>query len=439
MKFIKKHPYLSSILLALLLGMAVAVFQMVKSAMEFGVGNVTEELVSMVALGIAAGVFVLYPLILTGLNLLFLFRYGKPWDGEVQEEKSALTGELIKKPVIDPWRRIGKNFEYITIVLGSIYTCLVLIFYEIQFQADWDVVLYNNQKHTPIFTQAYPTIIAIAAIGVLGYLILSFVPLLKMPPLVIVCSMSAMYLGIAVCVLWIIQLFPDVFLSLFPANCVIIAIKTVVYKIREWEEREHEARTYKNPFLNQCSHLLQKSKNWPFAAFLLMWPLLGIVICVLVLFGQQPDAVIKAWTETSDWNLSNRVAPQNLYYDEHYLCTVAAGGHPAVVKPIRLGIRHGHEVIVNRQLCIANAFEQILEEKTPHFHKHVRHFYDTYGFPIARLIHSPYIADLIYFLMKPLEWIFLIVLYFCDVHPENRIALQYFPVPEKWNKNVKNQ
>ncbi|WP_341274143.1 DUF6688 family protein [Clostridium saccharoperbutylacetonicum] len=29
--------------------------------------------------------------------------------------------------------------------------------------------------------------------------------------------------------------------------------------------------------------------------------------------------------------------------------------------------------------------------------------------------------------MKPLEWIFLIVLYFCDVNPENRIAVQYLP------------
>jgi hypothetical protein len=27
--------------------------------------------------------------------------------------------------------------------------------------------------------------------------------------------------------------------------------------------------------------------------------------------------------------------------------------------------------------------------------------------------------------MKPLEWAFLAVLYLVDVHPENRIALQY--------------
>ena len=78
-------------------------------------------------------------------------------------------------------------------------------------------------------------------------------------------------------------------------------------------------------------------------------------------------------------------------------------------------------------MCIANAFEQILEERVPRIHKHIRHFYDTYGFPIAKAIHSPWIADLIYFIMKTLEWIFLIVIYCCDVKPENRIAVQYLP------------
>lgn len=60
----------------------------------------------------------------------------------------------------------------------------------------------------------------------------------------------------------------------------------------------------------------------------------------------------------------------------------------------------------------------------------MRHFYDTYGFPVARLIRSRYAADVVYFLMKPLEWFFLIVIYFCDVKPENRIAMQYLPKPE---------
>ena len=399
MNFLKKHPYVSSVLLAFGIGMAVGIWQLADLLVKFGSKDLAGNVFMSFVLGAAVGIFVVYPFLLTLINVIFFFRPG----------------------------RCEKGFEGITIILGSLYSGLVLIFYEIQFQSDWDEVLYNSQKHTPIFTQTYPTILTLAVVGVLGYLILSFVPLEKMPPLVIVCSMAAMYLGIAECVVWMIQLFPDIFLSLFPANCVLIAVKTIVHKIQEWNGTFHEEKQYQNKFLNHCNRILRRSSYWPVAAFILMWPLLGIIIGILALFGQQPDAVIKAWTQTSDWNLSKRVAPQNLYYDEHYLCTVAAGGHKKVVKPLRLGVRHGHEVIVNRQLCVANAFEQILEERVPRFHKIVRHLYDTYGFPIAKLVHSPYVADCIYILMKPLEWLFLMVLYFCDVNPENRIAVQYLP------------
>ena len=185
------------------------------------------------------------------------------------------------------------------------------------------------------------------------------------------------------------------------------------------------AKIQSNPLLNFADKILSNSKLWPIYAIIFMFPLLGIIIGILLLFGQAPDSVIKAWTETADWTLSLKEAPQNIEYDEHYLCTVAAGGHKKIVKPVRKGIRHGHEVIVNRQLCIANAFEQILEEKNPRFHKLVRGIYDRYDFPVARLIKSKWIADIIYILMKPLEWIFLAVIYMSDVHPENRIATQY--------------
>ena len=212
---------------------------------------------------------------------------------------------------------------------------------------------------------------------------------------------------------------------MFPLNCIIICCKSIYKKVTEWNNEEHTNKIYNSYVLNKLSILLQNAKVWPIAAFVIMWPLLGIIISILLLFGQEPDSIIKAWTETSDWTLSNKVAPQNIYEDEHYLCTVAAGGHRKIVKPLRMGLRHGHKVIVNRQLCIANAFEEILEEKTPRFHKIVRGFYDKYGFPVAKLINSKWIADLVYFLMKPLVYIFLIFIYLVDVNPENRIATQY--------------
>ncbi len=330
-------------------------------------------------------------------------------------------------PRFRKWRGI---LELFTIFLGTFYSLGYGALSGISFQSDWTKQLYNQQRHTPVATWTWPTILAFAAVGVLGYLILRLVPLKRMPPLVVVAGISCSYAGVIVSVLWCIQIWRDGtrLLALFPVNCILLVMIQVRNLIRQWGElAPQEEKNFRNPFLKRVNDFFGDAETWPAAALVLFIPLLGILLAVLALFGQSPDAVIQAFTQTSDWNLSRQVAPQNLYRDEHYLCTVAAGGHRKVVKPIRMGQRHGHPVIVNRQLCVANAFEQILEERMPRTHRALRHFYDMYGFPVARRIRSPYGADLVYVLMKPLEWLFLLALYFTDVRPENRIAIQYLP------------
>ena len=159
-----------------------------------------------------------------------------------------------------------------------------------------------------------------------------------------------------------------------------------------------------------------------------------LLICILVLFGQRPDEAIKAFLETSDWTLSTKISPPDVTYDGHYLCTVSLRGHKKLVKPIRMGIRRGEKIVVNRQLCIANAFEDLIKERTPRFHHFVRYIYDKYGYPLSKHINNAVQADITYIIMKPLEWIFLIVLYLFDVKPENRIATQYIGDKGKiWN------
>ena len=64
-------------------------------------------------------------------------------------------------------------------------------------------------------------------------------------------------------------------------------------------------------------------------------------------------------------------------------------------------------------------------------HRAIRNFYDKHGYPVARHIRTKSAADVVYYIMKPLEWIFLIVLYMTDPHPENRIATQYIPKQEE--------
>ena len=371
-------------------------------------------------MGIFFGVFFIYPLILTCLNLFFIF--GSQND-----------------PVVI---RKSKHFEYLTLTLGSIYSIIILPFTNIVF-VDWQEALANRQLHTPIWSQGAITILSCAAVGIAGYLFLSAVSLRKVPPLLPVLAIGAMYIGIFQCILWIIQVFQNdlisFYLCLFPFNLILIGIHTIRRKVEEWNNDESkEIKKFHNPYLERINKKVVDSSKWPGLAFLFMWPLLGALVCFLLLFGQRPDNIIKAWTETSNWNLSTKVSPQNIYYDEHYLCTVAAGGHPKIVKPIRKGMRHGHEVIVNRQLCIANAFEQVMEEYTPVFHRHIRKIYDKYGFPVARAIRSPYIADVVYILMKPLEVMFLLVLYTVDVNPENRIAVQYFPLDKDQIQRIKD-
>jgi hypothetical protein len=96
-----------------------------------------------------------------------------------------------------------------------------------------------------------------------------------------------------------------------------------------------------------------------------------------------------------------------------------------------MGKRHGHRVIVNRQLAVANAFEELLSQHLPRLHRLVRYVYDRWGYPISRHIRTPWAADAVWLLMKPAEWFFLVCLYLFDLKPENRIAVQYphAPIP----------
>ena len=393
----KRHWILSSLLAALILALLM-LFQLTAD-------NVLILLVNAGIMIPLFAAFCTYPLVLTGIEVYLLLR----------------------RP--DGTRRTQERFyDGVTLTLGSLYTPLFLTMICGVTSADWSDTLHNSELHTPLASWHMPTIFVLLAVGLAGYLVLNYVPLRKLPPLLAVLSFSGMYLACGVGCAFAVQTVTDktmLWLTLLPLNMMLITARTVRSSMAEYQSMDQACCSARSPLLRWADRILGQSQWWPILAFLLMWPLLSLLICLLILFGQSPSAAIRAFTETSNWRLSEQVSPQNIYYDEHYLCTVAAGGHRKIVHPIRRGVRHGHEVIVNRQLCVANAFEQVLEEKTPRFHRALRRFYDTYGFPIARLIRSPFTADVIYLLMKPLEWLFLLVLYCADVHPESRIAIQY--------------
>jgi hypothetical protein len=163
--------------------------------------------------------------------------------------------------------------------------------------------------------------------------------------------------------------------------------------------------------------------------FVLCLPLLTIISAVLLLVGQKPDSMVRAFTDTYKHGFSQLDhLCDNVTCGGHFLCSVAAKGHKELVKPTRLGIRNERLILCNRQLLVSNAFEDLLQQKLPSLHKFIRRNYNRVGNLIHRyytVFNNKYVCDVVYVIMKPAEWFFLLVLYTSDKNPENRIARQY--------------
>ena len=344
---------------------------------------------------------VFLPFVLTAENILLL------------TNKKRLT---YKSTFMSLW-------ELLSVIVGFYYTVSFASLDNILFKA-WHVQLYENQKHSPISPEHTLTLAVLLAVAVIGHICLRFIPQNKRPPLFSALCISSMYIGCALCVLWCVQMSGSSFYYfLFPINYIILSFRVIACEVLSADKTAEESEEQTK--MPRISAFLHSKSSLPVLALLLLIPLLGVLTVILMLFGQEPDSAVKLWTETAEWTMSQKIAPENLPRDGHYLCTVAAEGHKKLVKPLRIGKRHGHEITVNRQLCVANAFEQLLSERVPHLHRAIRNFYDKTGYPIAKHIKTPLAADIVYITMKPLEWLFLTVLYLFDTKPENRIATQY--------------
>jgi hypothetical protein len=199
--------------------------------------------------------------------------------------------------------------------------------------------------------------------------------------------------------------------------------------------QESDPKT-KNKIEKVCWYILKLKLIYKIpVVFILCLPLLVIIICCLLIFGQKPDSIISAFTETYKHGLSQLdYMCDNVNCGDHFLCSVAANGHMTIVKPIRLGLRNKKSIMCNRQLLIANAFEELIEQKMPLLHKFIRNQYNKVGHFIHkyyRIFNNKLFADIIYALMKPLELFFLLILYSFDKKPENRIARQYLSQHDK--------
>ena len=317
-------------------------------------------------------------------------------------------------------------------LVGIPYTAILIHF--IGF-VEWNVQLeyssdkFSNGAYTPIAAESLPTVITVFAIALLAYAVPRIFGA-NVPPFIAAFCYSGMFLGIGMTVMLFVQFGRYIFdlfgvlLLLLSFNYVICCIRLMRDTVKIYAE-EFKNTEYDNPILNFCARVLEYSSTFILVSFILALPLLILIVITMLLFGQRPDSIIRAFTETAEYTLSQKIPPPRLDPQGHYLCTVAACGDEKVVKPLRAGKRYGRLIVVNRQLLVANAFEDLIAEKTPKFHKFIRGVYDKFGLPISKHITTKRRSNLVYFIMKPLEWLFVAVLYTFDLKPENRIAVQY--------------
>ena len=319
----------------------------------------------------------------------------------------------------------------LTIVIG-LFDYFALYNLDFEPNGDYYTAVYPFQKHYAISSDYSLSFALPIILGFIGLIVLAFISAEKLTPIVAAASSVFVLIANVLGIFFAIQIFDkdeiitDLFLYLFHFNMLVLSVTHINIAMKEQVSLLNDKTTVlRHKWMIKLYPLINKISQMRMFFFLMIFPVAILLYILLIIFGQGPDGIVKAFTMTADWNFSKQIPPPPMYYDGHYLCTVAAGGHRRLVKPIRYGKRRGDTIIVNRQLCIANAFEELLQDRVPKFHKKVRNFYDTHGYPISKHITSPLRADIIYIIMKPLEWLFLLTLYLFDANPEQRISRQY--------------
>lgn len=363
-------------------------------------------------------IFLVYPIILGIRNWYFTFTYPKL--SLEEREKSGYRKHSVK------------SNDIVLILFGILCTAMYLtgICLDVT-SSDYDVAIAERYYHVFLNTQYSDTVMITLALGLIGLFVITISSPEKMPPVPQALCFAFAAIGEIVFFLLIIHLAKNFGFLVLPLlyylfNLVLITARVTKRYITERLSYVDEHDTvYIHESAKPIEKALRSVSSLTELHFLMILPAAVILIALFILLGQGPDGIIKAFTMTADWTFSTQIPPPPVEYEGHYLCTVAAGGHKKIVKPLRFGKRRGAVIVVNRQLLASNAFEDMIMERTPRFHKAVRGFYDKYGYPVSKHITTEKRADIVYMIMKPMEWLFILCLYTFDTHPENRIAVQY--------------
>lgn len=265
----------------------------------------------------------------------------------------------------------------------------------------------------------------------------------RLPPIAELLVHAAMFAGIALQgtlalqtadLLWGLVAFPITLPLLAPYVTIALYGRELVDRLRRRgaealapPERSPDA-PYRAPTLAEVPNTVDGPVHRPLLVSALVaspW-LLGAHGVVMAVLHRRPTAALDVFTQTCGHALSRLPVEHIVVHDCHYLCTVAARGTPSLVRPERMGVRNGHPIVVNRQLAVANAFEDLLHTRWPRFGRLARDVYDRVGLPVSRYITRGWMADAVYLAMKPFEWGFYATLLLLDRDdPERRIDRMY--------------
>lgn len=194
-------------------------------------------------------------------------------------------------------------FDVLTVVIGSLLSVFDLDVLGLGVEYDVPLTV-HGEFHTPIAGEYRFSFFFLFFIAMVCIVLLSVITKRK-PPLFAAMLIAGVYMGNVLDILLVIQLlknmdnFFTVMMLVFPMNYMLMSVRLI--------RREIKAQTgylsnsaEKSGFMGWLNKLLTKSLGWYLISFVAMIPLLAVMLLILVLFGQRPDSIVKAFTETAD-------------------------------------------------------------------------------------------------------------------------------------------
>lgn len=106
-----------------------------------------------------------------------------------------------------------------------------------------------------------------------------------------------------------------------------------------------------------------------------------------------------------------------------YVVTAAARGHRRFVGS-KIELIDGIELPINTQLSRLWAFERLLKQTWPQGHHTLRFIYDGIGPKLAARVSNPWLADMAYLSLKPVEWTATVLLWCFRLSPSRRATYE---------------